>query len=66
MRGAGTGLHVENSFHVGAHLLRTVREMEGRWSVMVDGAALPGTHRTQAEAWEAGVREAYRLDRAPR
>jgi hypothetical protein len=39
--------------------------MEGRWSVVVDGAPLSGTYRTQADAWEAGVRDADRRDRSP-
>jgi hypothetical protein len=34
-----------------------------RWSVAVDGAATAETFDTEAEAWEAGVREADRLDR---
>jgi hypothetical protein len=63
-RGAAGGLRVENSFHVGPHLVKTVRESEGRWSVVVDGTALDGTHRTQADAWEAGVREADKRDRS--
>lgn len=38
-----------------------------RWTVAVDGTLLDGTFQSQAEAWEAGVREAERLDpaRAP-
>jgi hypothetical protein len=63
MRGAA-GRRIDYSFQVGSHLVRTLREQEGRWAVTVDGAALQGTHRTQADAWEAGVREADRLDRA--
>jgi len=35
-----------------------------RWTVSVDGSLLDGTFQTQAEAWEAGVREAERLDQA--
>jgi len=63
MQATRTELRVENSFQVGGHVLRVTREMEGRWSVALDGGALPGSYRTQADAWEAGVREAYRLDR---
>jgi len=38
--------------------------MEGRWTVAVDDSPVPGSYRTQADAWEVGVREADRLDRA--
>jgi hypothetical protein len=58
-------LHIEARFQVGKHVLRLLKLMEGRWSVAVDEAALTGGFRTQAEAWEAGVREADRLDRIP-
>lgn len=55
--------HLEFRFEAGKHVLRLSKVMEGRWSVAVDEAALSGTFRTQAEAWEAGVREADRLDK---
>jgi hypothetical protein len=38
---------------------------EGRWFVAVDGAQLPIWHKTQADAWTAGVTEADRLDHPP-
>ena len=56
-------LKLETRFQAGKHVLLLSRVMEGRWSVAVDEAALAGSYRTQADAWEAGVREADRLDR---
>jgi hypothetical protein len=54
-------------FHVGAHTLRVSKVMEGRWTVSVDDGSVSNTYPTQAEAWEAGVRAAARLDAgAPR
>ncbi|HEY7724921.1 MAG TPA: hypothetical protein VH880_06285 [Anaeromyxobacteraceae bacterium] len=35
----------------------------GAWNVNVDEKSLPNGFATEAEAWEAGVREADRLDR---
>jgi hypothetical protein len=52
-----------SSFQVGIHLVR-LSGFEGRWSVAVDEAASHSSFSTRAEAWEAGVREADRLDRA--
>jgi hypothetical protein len=48
------------SFDVGPHVVRVTKVMEGRWTAEVDGAAIDGSYRTQADAWEAGVREADR------
>jgi hypothetical protein len=50
------------SYEVGAHLVQ-LWGCEGRWSVSVDKAAFETSFATRAEAWEAGVREADRLDR---
>jgi hypothetical protein len=50
-------------FEVGAHILHVTKVMEGRWTVTVDGGGVSDSYMTQAEAWEAGVREAARLDR---
>ena len=50
-------------FEVGRRVVAVTRVRDGIWKVAVDGAEIPGTTRTQAEAWEAGVREADRLDR---
>jgi len=50
------------SFEVGCHLVR-LRCLEGRWTATVDGVTATDWHRSQAEAWEAGVREADRIDR---
>lgn len=52
------------TFHVGAHVLAVVKVMEGRWTFTVDQGPVSGSYMTQAEAWEAGIREADRLDRA--
>ena len=55
---------VSTIFRVGAHVLCVSRVMEGRWTCTVDEAPVPSSYQSQAEAWEAGVREAARLDRA--
>lgn len=52
----------EVSYRVGAHLLR-LSCAGGRWSVRVDDVAFERWYTNQAGAWEAGVREADRLDR---
>lgn len=51
------------TFHVGAHVLVVAKVQEGRWTVAVDGPLLDASFTTQADAWEAGVREADRRDR---
>ncbi|HVP66619.1 MAG TPA: hypothetical protein VMT17_05095 [Anaeromyxobacteraceae bacterium] len=51
-------------FEIGRHLVKVSMVMEGRWVVAVDEGPVPGSYRNQAEAWEAGVREADRIDRA--
>lgn len=55
---------VSTLFQVGAHVLRVSKLREGRWTCTVDEGEPSGSFMTQAEAWEAGVREADRLDRA--
>ncbi len=50
------------SYDVGGHLVRLLG-FEGRWSVTIDENAYATSFATRAEAWEAGVREADRLDR---
>jgi hypothetical protein len=50
------------TFQVGSHVVR-VSGREGVWSVDVDGTTWPNSFGTAADAWEAGVREADRLDR---
>jgi len=52
------------TFEVGPHKLVVTKLMEHRWIVAVDGVKLDASFDTQADAWEAGVREAHRLDRA--
>lgn len=53
------------TFHVGKHTLLVARLQEGRWTVTVDTRLLDSSFTSQATAWEAGVREAARLDLAP-
>ncbi len=60
---ASTAPVVASSFHVGAHVIRVTKIMEGRWTFAIDEQASSGSYATQAEAWEAGVRDADRLDR---
>ena len=65
--GAASGpspANIPTLFHVGSHVVRICKVMEGRWTLTVDDAPGPNSFATQAEAWEAGVREADRLDRA--
>jgi hypothetical protein len=50
------------TFEVGTHRVVVSKEMEGRWRTAVDDRPLASSFHTQADAWEAGVREAYRLD----
>jgi len=38
------------------HTLTLRCVMEGRWTVRVDEMVLPGSHGTEVEAWEAGLR----------
>jgi len=52
-------------FEIGRHVVKVSMVMEGRWTVAVDDGPVPGSYRTQADAWEAGVREADRRDRSP-
>jgi hypothetical protein len=51
-------------FHAGKHEIEVTMSNDWNWSCAVDGAALGGRFSKQVEAWEAGVREADRLDRA--
>ncbi len=51
------------SFLVGDHSVVVAQVTPSwRWTVTVDGRPLEGTFETQAEAWEAGVRDADRVD----
>ncbi len=50
------------TFAVGEHTLVVAKVREGRWTVAVDGRPVDASFETQAEAWEAGVREAHRVD----
>jgi hypothetical protein len=43
-------------FMVRDHALSITCLAEERWTVSVDGGPVPGTFRTRAVAWEAGVR----------
>jgi hypothetical protein len=55
---------IASCFHVGTHVVRVFKVMEGRWTMTVDDAPGASSYATQADAWEAGVREADRIDRA--
>jgi len=57
-------VRIPTHYAVGPHTVTVMMAMDWRWSVTVDGAALPNTFETQVEAWEAGVREADRKDKA--
>jgi hypothetical protein len=50
-------------FRVREHVLRVASQADGRWTVSVDGGPVSGSFRTQAEAWESGVRAADVHDR---
>jgi hypothetical protein len=54
---------VEVSFQAGNHVVRVTKVMQGRWLVAVDGGSTGGSFATEADAWEAGVREADRIER---
>jgi hypothetical protein len=55
------------AFLVGDHgLLLAQIAQSWRWTATMDGRLLEGTFQSQAEAWEAGVREADRVDRGSR
>jgi hypothetical protein len=50
-------------FIVGKHTVDVAKIAQvWRWSVSVDEKRLESSYESQAEAWEAGVREADRLD----
>ena len=51
------------TFQVGEHVV-VVSPQRSQWVVSVGGADGPGAFANVVEAWEAGVREADRLDRA--
>ena len=52
---------MRNAFLVGRHVV-DVFQSENRWCAALDGVLLRGWHRTLADAWAAGVREADRVD----
>jgi hypothetical protein len=53
------------AFLVGDHsLLLAENTTTWRWTATMDGRLLAGTFSSQAEAWEAGVREAALVDGA--
>lgn len=52
------------TFFVGSHKLVVSKAREHRWTAAVDGTPVDGAYDTQAEAWEAGVRFAAKLDAA--
>lgn len=54
------------AFQAGAHVITVTMGGDWSWSCTVDGQAIEGRFLKQVEAWEAGVREVDRLDRANR
>ncbi|MFO0581703.1 MAG: hypothetical protein U0229_05490 [Anaeromyxobacter sp.] len=50
------------TFTVGSHEIVVTKVAEHRWTAAVDGRPLDGSHNTQAEAWESGVRAASKID----
>jgi hypothetical protein len=50
------------TFAVGEHTIVVTKVRERRWTIDVDGRLLDASFATGADAWEAGVREAFRLD----
>ena len=50
-----------STFAVGDHTL-VVAMVDRRWTVSVDSRLLDETFDTGADAWHAGVRDAFRLD----
>lgn len=53
------------TFQVGAHAVVVAKLPTGtRWSVSVDSRLLDQSFESQVDAWEAGVRDADRVDRA--
>ncbi len=49
------------TFEVGEHKVIVTKVADGRWTVAVDGRHVDASFDTQADAWEAGVREALRV-----
>jgi hypothetical protein len=48
------------TFRAGDHTLTLTLMADWRWTVALDDRPPTGKYMTQAEAWEAGVREAFR------
>jgi hypothetical protein len=57
------GLAIPIVYQVAGHVLSISFVSEGRWTVSIDGTLTQQTYRTQADAWEAGVRSADLQDR---
>lgn len=54
------------TFDVGSHKLIVAKVQEGRWTVAVDDRPIDQSFQSQADAWEAGVREINRMGGLPR
>jgi len=52
------------TFLVGEHKIVVTKAVEYRWTAAVDGTPVEGVFDTQADAWEAGVRLAAKMDAA--
>ena len=46
-------------YRVGNHTLALACTARRQWTVSIDSRQLPNQYPSQAEAWPAGVREAY-------
>ncbi len=52
------------SFQFGAHVIRVTRVTRRTWAAWVDETLCGTDHPSPAVAWEAGVRELDRIERA--
>ena len=61
---ASLEMRLAATFQVQTHTLHLFATRNHTWVAVVDDSQLPGRFITQVEAWEAGIREAGRIDRA--
>jgi hypothetical protein len=62
---ASPAVPARGAFQVGIHLVQ-VSCAAGRWTASLDGVLFEQWFTSQADAWEAAVRAADRLDRGAR
>ncbi len=58
----GAPVRESRSFEVGIHVIRVTKIGVGRWLASVDETPCGSTFVSSADAWEAGVRVADRMD----